>query len=59
MIIFICLFQKNATGQVIFDKVVQHLDLIETDYFGLTFRDKSGKKVSILHLFGIFTMFIV
>jgi len=26
---------------------VNHLDVIETDYFGLTFRDKSGKKVFI------------
>lgn len=28
-----------------FDKVTKHLDVIETDYFGLTFRDKTGKKV--------------
>lgn len=36
---------KNSTGQVVFDKVTQHLDLIETDWFGLTYRDgKTGKK---------------
>ncbi|XP_053395088.1 uncharacterized protein LOC123524192 isoform X3 [Mercenaria mercenaria] len=35
---------KNSTGQLVFDKVTKHLDVIETDYFGLTFRDKTGKK---------------
>ena len=44
---FVFLFQKNSTGQGVFDKVTQHLDLIETDYFGLTYRDKTNKKVSL------------
>ncbi|XP_060604244.1 band 4.1-like protein 3 [Ruditapes philippinarum] len=35
---------KNSLGQLVFDKVTKHLDVIETDYFGLTYRDKSGKK---------------
>ncbi|KAL4235974.1 hypothetical protein ACF0H5_004362 [Mactra antiquata] len=35
---------KNSDGQVVFEKVTKHLDVIETDYFGLTYRDKSGKK---------------
>ncbi|XP_052774510.1 band 4.1-like protein 3 isoform X8 [Mya arenaria] len=35
---------KNSEGQQVFDMVAKHLDVIETDYFGLTFRDKTGKK---------------
>jgi len=38
-------FQKNSEGQQVFDLVCKHLDIIETDYFGLTFRDKTQKKV--------------
>lgn len=30
-------FQKRAVGQILFDKVCEHLDLIEKDYFGLSF----------------------
>ena len=43
--VYVLYFQKSSEGQLVFDKVTKHLDVIETDYFGLTFRDKSGKKV--------------
>ncbi|KAF2975480.1 hypothetical protein EK904_012266, partial [Melospiza melodia maxima] len=33
--------QKNAKGQELFDQIVYHLDLVETDYFGLQFMDAS------------------
>ncbi|XP_059584491.1 band 4.1-like protein 4B isoform X3 [Alligator mississippiensis] len=32
---------KNAKGQDLFDQIVYHLDLVETDYFGLQFMDAS------------------
>uniref|UniRef100_A0A8C0IEN6 Erythrocyte membrane protein band 4.1 like 4B n=1 Tax=Bubo bubo TaxID=30461 RepID=A0A8C0IEN6_BUBBB len=35
------LLQKNAKGQELFDQIVYHLDLVETDYFGLQFMDAS------------------
>uniref|UniRef100_A0A665X9R7 Erythrocyte membrane protein band 4.1-like 3b n=1 Tax=Echeneis naucrates TaxID=173247 RepID=A0A665X9R7_ECHNA len=31
--------QKRAKGQVLFDKVCDHLNLLEKDYFGITYRD--------------------
>ncbi|KAK3612656.1 hypothetical protein CHS0354_042178 [Potamilus streckersoni] len=35
---------KSADGHVLFDKVCRHLDLVESDYFGLSYRDDSGKR---------------
>ncbi|XP_032274981.1 band 4.1-like protein 4B isoform X3 [Phoca vitulina] len=32
---------KHAKGQDLFDQIVYHLDLVETDYFGLQFLDSS------------------
>ncbi|XP_069075693.1 band 4.1-like protein 4B [Pleurodeles waltl] len=32
---------KHAKGQDLFDQIVYHLDLVETDYFGLQFMDAS------------------
>lgn len=44
---FSFLLQKNAKGQELFDQIVYHLDLVETDYFGLQFMDASQITVSI------------
>nr|XP_033786517.1 band 4.1-like protein 4B isoform X3 [Geotrypetes seraphini] len=33
--------KKHAKGQALFDQIVYHLDLVETDYFGLQFMDSS------------------
>lgn len=44
---FFILFQKHAKGQELFDQIVYHLDLVETDYFGLQFMDASQVTVSI------------
>jgi len=33
---------KNDVGRALFDKVCQHLDLIEKDYFGFTYQDDRG-----------------
>lgn len=41
------LLQKNAKGQDLFDQIVYHLDLVETDYFGLQFMDASQVTVCI------------
>lgn len=38
--------QKRSRGQVLFDKVCEHLNLLEKDYFGLTYRDAENQKVS-------------
>lgn len=37
--------QKKAKGQVLFDKVCDHLNLMEKDYFGLTYRGAEHQKV--------------
>ncbi|XP_042299468.1 band 4.1-like protein 2 isoform X10 [Sceloporus undulatus] len=39
-----CDLEKKAKGQVLFDKVCEHLNLLEKDYFGLLFQDNSGQK---------------
>lgn len=38
--------QKRAKGQVLFDKVCEHLNLLEKDYFGLSFQENPEQKVS-------------
>ncbi|XP_041751447.2 band 4.1-like protein 3b isoform X5 [Coregonus clupeaformis] len=35
---------KRARGQVLFAKVCDHLNLLETDYFGITYRDVENQK---------------
>uniref|UniRef100_A0AAY4BI04 FERM domain-containing protein n=1 Tax=Denticeps clupeoides TaxID=299321 RepID=A0AAY4BI04_9TELE len=35
---------KRSKGQVLFDKVCDHLNLLEKDYFGLTYRDVENQK---------------
>lgn len=37
--------QKRAKGQVLFDKICEHLNLLEKDYFGITYRDVENQKV--------------
>ncbi|XP_078504997.1 band 4.1-like protein 2 isoform X6 [Lissotriton helveticus] len=39
-----CEIEKRAKGQVLFDKVCGQLNLLEKDYFGLTFQDKADQK---------------
>ncbi|XP_062980757.1 band 4.1-like protein 2 isoform X7 [Elgaria multicarinata webbii] len=39
-----CDLEKKAKGQVLFDKVCGHLNLLEKDYFGLLFQDHSDQK---------------
>lgn len=39
--------QKHAKGQDLFDQIVYHLDLVETDYFGLQFLDSAQVAVCI------------
>uniref|UniRef100_A0A2K5I559 FERM domain-containing protein n=1 Tax=Colobus angolensis palliatus TaxID=336983 RepID=A0A2K5I559_COLAP len=34
----------SILGQVLFDKVCEHLNLLEKDYFGLTYRDAENQK---------------
>lgn len=44
--LFVCFFsQKRAKGQVLFDKICEHLNLLERDYFGITHRDAENQKV--------------
>uniref|UniRef100_A0A803V7D5 Erythrocyte membrane protein band 4.1 like 2 n=1 Tax=Ficedula albicollis TaxID=59894 RepID=A0A803V7D5_FICAL len=42
-----CDLEKRAKGQVLFDKVCEHLNLLEKDYFGLLFYENSEQKVSL------------
>ncbi|XP_068933431.1 band 4.1-like protein 2 [Petaurus breviceps papuanus] len=39
-----CDLEKRATGQVLFDKVCEQLNLLEKDYFGLLFQESSDQK---------------
>uniref|UniRef100_A0A8D0GKH8 Erythrocyte membrane protein band 4.1 like 1 n=1 Tax=Sphenodon punctatus TaxID=8508 RepID=A0A8D0GKH8_SPHPU len=39
-----CEAEKHARGQVLFDMVCEHLNLLEKDYFGLTFCDSDSQK---------------
>ncbi|XP_027546938.1 band 4.1-like protein 2 isoform X7 [Neopelma chrysocephalum] len=39
-----CDLEKRAKGQVLFDKVCEHLNLLEKDYFGLLFYETSEQK---------------
>ncbi|NXH72255.1 E41L2 protein, partial [Hydrobates tethys] len=39
-----CDLEKRAKGQVVFDKVCEHLNLLEKDYFGLLFYENSEQK---------------
>ncbi|NXK69072.1 E41L1 protein, partial [Sylvietta virens] len=39
-----CEVEKHARGQMLFDMVCEHLNLLEKDYFGLTFCDSDSQK---------------
>ncbi|XP_029446902.1 band 4.1-like protein 3 isoform X3 [Rhinatrema bivittatum] len=41
---YMCEVEKRSRGQVLFDKVCEHLNLLEKDYFGLTYRDSENQK---------------
>uniref|UniRef100_A0A8C3LJJ0 Erythrocyte membrane protein band 4.1 like 3 n=1 Tax=Chrysolophus pictus TaxID=9089 RepID=A0A8C3LJJ0_CHRPC len=43
---YACEVEKRSRGQVLFDKVCEHLNLLEKDYFGLTYRDSENQKDS-------------
>ncbi|XP_059199983.1 band 4.1-like protein 3 [Centropristis striata] len=36
--------EKRAKGQILFEKVCDHLNLLERDYFGITYRDVDNQK---------------
>uniref|UniRef100_A0A668AIY0 Erythrocyte membrane protein band 4.1 like 3 n=1 Tax=Myripristis murdjan TaxID=586833 RepID=A0A668AIY0_9TELE len=42
--IFFCKSKYLSKGQVLFDKVCDHLNLLEKDYFGITYRDIENQK---------------
>ncbi|XP_033854541.3 band 4.1-like protein 3 isoform X19 [Acipenser ruthenus] len=39
-----CVVEKRSKGQVLFEKVCDQLNLLEKDYFGITFRDSENQK---------------
>ncbi|XP_077126359.1 band 4.1-like protein 3 isoform X8 [Ranitomeya variabilis] len=41
---YTCEVEKRSKGQVLFDKVCEHLNLLEKDYFGLVYRDLENQK---------------
>ena len=43
--VYVFFSQKRAKGQMLFDKVCEHLNLLEKDYFGITYRDVENQKV--------------
>ena len=40
------LLQKNAKGQVLFDKICEKIELAEKDYFGLRYIDEKDGQVN-------------
>ncbi|XP_078791491.1 band 4.1-like protein 3 isoform X23 [Oryzias latipes] len=36
--------EKRAKGQILFSKICEHLNLLEKDYFGITYRDIENQK---------------
>ena len=43
---------------MLFDKVCEHLNLLEKDYFGITYRDVENQKVKIIIWF-VFIMLLM
>ncbi|XP_076014426.1 band 4.1-like protein 3a [Genypterus blacodes] len=41
---FTCTVEKRARGNVLFDKVCDHINLLERDYFALNFKDADNNK---------------
>ncbi|XP_056422525.1 band 4.1-like protein 2 isoform X13 [Hyla sarda] len=41
---YICEIEKRTKGQTLFGKVCEHLNLLETDYFGLIYYDSGNQK---------------
>lgn len=39
------MLQKGAKGQELVDKVCEHINLLEKDYFSCSFRDNANVKV--------------
>nr|XP_020481102.1 LOW QUALITY PROTEIN: protein 4.1-like [Monopterus albus] len=42
--LFICTIEKRARGLQLFEKVCEHINLLERDYFALSFRDSDNNK---------------
>ncbi|KAJ0022624.1 hypothetical protein NQD34_014758 [Periophthalmus magnuspinnatus] len=42
--IFTCVLEKRSRGLLLFEKVCEHMNLLERDYFGLHFRDQENNK---------------
>ncbi|XP_066514987.1 band 4.1-like protein 2, partial [Hoplias malabaricus] len=42
--LFRCELEKRAKGQYLFFKVCEHLNLLEKDYFGLSFKDNADQR---------------
>lgn len=47
---YVFLLQHKAIGQTLLDEVCRHLNLLECDYFGLSFIDINGNHVSFSKL---------
>ncbi|KTG03291.1 hypothetical protein cypCar_00037363, partial [Cyprinus carpio] len=41
---FSCEVEKRAKGQYLFFQVCEHLNLLEKDYFGLSFKDNAEQR---------------
>nr|DBA24402.1 TPA: hypothetical protein GDO54_012060 [Pyxicephalus adspersus] len=41
---YTCEVEKRSKGQILLDKVCEHLNLLEKDYFGLVYRDSENQK---------------
>ncbi|XP_053324064.1 band 4.1-like protein 3 isoform X10 [Spea bombifrons] len=41
---YTCEVEKRARGQILLDRVCEHLNLLEKDYFGLTYKDSESQK---------------
>ncbi len=49
--------QRNALGQDLFNKVCEHLDLLERDYYGLVMWDSPSTRVFIYQAGILYSIF--
>lgn len=41
-------FQRRGKGGELFDKICESLNIMEKDYFGITYRDAEDARVSLI-----------
>ena len=56
-VVYLVCLQKSSKGEDVLNKVCDYLNLLEKDYFGLSFRDRDDSRVRLI-LFIAWMVFI-